>query len=139
MPERALADSVIDAAIRPYFVLGALVTALAFLGIGYFISRKAVAAEQWPTTDGTVISTDVVKRVFKSQDGFDYFVPRIRYEYTTNGIRRHGDVIRIGLDEMGYLEEKKAASTSGSIRPARQFLSATIRRTQNRRYRRLGM
>jgi hypothetical protein len=50
----------------------------------------------------------VVKRVFKSQDEFDYFVPQIRYEYTANGIRRHGEIIRIGLDEMGYLEEKKA-------------------------------
>jgi hypothetical protein len=62
---------------------------------------------------GKVISTDVVKRVFKSQDQFDYFVPRIRYEYTANGIRRQGDVIRIGLDEMGYLEDNKARKHIG--------------------------
>jgi hypothetical protein len=115
VPERALAGSVIDAAIKPYFVLGGLVTALVFLSVGYFISAKAirnrrmaVVAEQWPTTDGTVISTDVVKCVSKSQDQFDYFVPQIRYAYTAKGMRRQGDVIRIGLDEMGYLEENKA-------------------------------
>jgi hypothetical protein len=114
-PERALADSVIDAAIQPYFVLGGWIAALVFLGIGFFVLQKAIrnrrmatAAAQWPTTDGTVISTDVVKRVSKSENEFDYFVPQIRYEYETNGIRRRGDVIRIGLDDMGYLEEKKA-------------------------------
>jgi hypothetical protein len=56
--EPAFADSVIDAAIKPYFVLGGMATALVFLGIGYFISAKAIrnrrmamAAEQWPTTE----------------------------------------------------------------------------------------
>lgn len=115
-PESALADSSIDAAVKPYFVLGGWITALAFLGGGFFMLRKAIgnrrmaaAAMQWPTTDGTVISTTVVKRVFKSQEQkFDYFVPQVRYEYETNGIRRQGEVIRIGLDEMGYLEEKEA-------------------------------
>lgn len=115
-PGPALADSVIDAAIKPYFVFGGWVAALVSLGIGFFISwpairrrRMAVAASQWPTTDGKVISTDVAKRVFKSQDSeFDYFVPQIRYEYTTNGVRRQGDVIRFGLDEKGYFKEKDA-------------------------------
>ena len=114
-PERALAASAIDAGVQPYFVLGGWGTALVFLGIGFFILRKAIgnrrmaeAAAQWPTTDGTVISTDVVKRVSKSENAFDYFVPQIRYEYETNGIRRQGDVIRIGLGDMGYPEEKEA-------------------------------
>lgn len=114
-PECALADSAIDAAIQPYFILGGWGTALVFLGIGLFILRKAIrnrrvaaAAAQWPTTKGTVISSDVVKRVSRSEQEFDYFVPQIRYEYVANGIRRHGDVIRIGLDDMGYPEERKA-------------------------------
>jgi hypothetical protein len=114
-PESALADSAIDAAVQPYFVLGGWGTALVFLGIGFFILRKAIrnrrmaaAAAQWPTTDGTVISTDVVKRVSKSEHEFDYFVPQIRYQYKTNGISHQGNVIRIGLDELGYPEEKKA-------------------------------
>lgn len=114
-PECALADSAIDAAIQPYFVLGGWGSALVFLGIGFFILRKAIrnrrvaaAAAHWPTTKGTVISSDVVKRVSRSEQEFDYFVPQIRYEYEANGIRRQGDVIRIGLDDMGYPEEKKA-------------------------------
>ncbi len=114
-PESALADSAIDAAVQPYFVLGGWIAALVFLGTGFFIQRKALrnrrmaaAAAQWPTTDGKVISTDVVRRVSKSEHEFDYFVPEIRYEYKTNGISHQGDVIRIGLDDMGYPEEKKA-------------------------------
>lgn len=112
----ARADSAIDAGVQPYFVIGGLVTALVFLGLGFFMLRKAIrnrrmaaAAAQWPTTDGTVISTDVVKRTHKSENGgFDYFVPQIRYEYKANGSRRQGNVIRIGLDDMGYMEENKA-------------------------------
>ena len=105
----ALADSVIDAAIKPYFVLGGLVTALVFLSVGHLISWPAIAQRsmaaatmRWPVPGDWVVSTDVLKKVFRSQDSdFDYFVPRICYEYMTNGIRREGDVVRIGLDEIG--------------------------------------
>ncbi len=115
-PGRALADSVIDAGVQPYFMLGGWATALVFLGLGFLVLRKAIgnrrmaaAAAQWPTCNGRVVSTDVVKRVSRSaEQEFDYFVPQVRYEYVTNGIRRQGDVIRIGLDEMGYPEERKA-------------------------------
>jgi hypothetical protein len=114
-PERALADSAIDAAIKPYFVIGGWATALLFLGIGSLLLPKAIrnlrlsaAAAQWPTADGTIISADIVKRVSKSDDAPDYFVPQIRYAYKANGIRRQGDVIRIGLGDMGYPKEKRA-------------------------------
>jgi hypothetical protein len=114
-PGSALADSAIDPATKPYFVLGGWVTALLFLGVGFFVLLKAIrnrrtaeAATQWPTADGTVISAAVVKRVSKSGDGFDHFVPQIRYAYEVNGIRRQTDVIRVGLSDMGYREEKKA-------------------------------
>ncbi len=115
-PESALADSAIDADIQPYFVLGGWVTALVFLGLSFFILQKAIrgrrmaeAAVQWPTIDGTVMSADVVKRISKSADNdWDYFVPQIRYDYAVNGILHQGEIIRIGLGEMGYLEETKA-------------------------------
>ena len=62
-PRHARAASVIDAAIKPYFVLGGLVAALVVLGIGIWISwtalskrRTAELAMRWPMTDGTVIS-----------------------------------------------------------------------------------
>ncbi len=112
----ALADSVIDAAVKPYFVLGGWLAALVFVGLGFLVLRNAIgnrrraaAAAQWPTCDGRVISADVDKRVSKSaEQEFNYFVPRIRYEYTANGIRRQGEIIRIGLDDIGYPEEQKA-------------------------------
>ena len=114
-PERAFAESVIDAAAKPYFVLGGSVTALVFLGLGLLIfwpaireRRMAVEAMQWPVTDGRIISAEVIKRVSKSQDEFNSFVPRVRYEYITDGVRRQSDIIRIGLGDMGYLLEKQA-------------------------------
>ena len=42
-PGHAWAASVIDAAIKPYFVLGGLVAALVFLGIGILISRTSLS------------------------------------------------------------------------------------------------
>ena len=115
VPESALADSVIDAGVKPYFVLGGWLTALVFLGLGYFLLSKAIrarrlaaAVEQWPTANGTVIAADIVKRVSKSEDEFDSFIPEVRYAYKANGSRREGRVIRIGLDEMGYIQEKQA-------------------------------
>ena len=51
---------------------------------------------------------EVIKHVSRSQDEFDTFVPRIRYEYVANRVRCEGEIIRIGLDEAGYLSEKQA-------------------------------
>ena len=114
-PGSALADSAIDAAVKPYFVLGGWVTALVFLGIAYYLLSKAIrarrlaeAVEQWPTANGTVIASDIIKRISKSQDEFDTFIPQVRYAYTANGSRREGRLIRVGLDEMGYIAEKQA-------------------------------
>ena len=97
------------------FVLGGLVTAVVFSSVGLLITwpaiaqRRMAAAAMHGRWSSRVVSTDVLKKVFRSQDSdFDYFVPRIRYEYMTNGIRREGDVVRIGLDEMGYPLEKQA-------------------------------
>jgi hypothetical protein len=114
-PGNAFADSAIDPQVKPYFVLGGLLTALVFSGIGYYLlskalhlRRQAAAAEHWPTAIGTVIAADIEKRVSKSQDEFDTFVPQVRYAYLVNGSHREGRVIRFGLDGMGYVVEKQA-------------------------------
>jgi hypothetical protein len=116
------------------FVLGGLVTAVVFSSVGLLITwpaiaqRRMAAAAMHGRWSSRVVSTDVLKKVFRSQDSdFDYFVPRIRYEYMTNGIRREGDVVRIGLDEMGYPLEKQAREhTSLAILPVPRFRFAMI-------------
>ena len=114
-PESALANSAIDAAFHPDLLLHGWFIALVFLGLGFLISRRAIynrrmaaAAVQWPTTAGTVISTDVAKRFREGEMSFCYFVPQVRYEYEAYGIRRQGDVICISLDDKGYRKEKNA-------------------------------
>ncbi|HLG83256.1 MAG TPA: DUF3592 domain-containing protein [Bradyrhizobium sp.] len=114
-PGCALADSAIDRAVKPYFVGGGWLAALVFLGIGFVLlsramryRRAAAAAMQWPVADGVVLATDIVKRISKSDDEFDSYVPRVRYAYTVDGVRREGDVIRIGLGDLGYVREQQA-------------------------------
>jgi Protein of unknown function (DUF3592) len=114
-PGRALADSAIDAATKPYFVLGGWLAALVFLSIGLFLLFKAIryrrlAAEvvQWPVAEGSVIAAEFIKRESKSDDEFDSYIPKVRYAYTVNGVGYEGDVIRIGLADLGYVSEKQA-------------------------------
>ncbi len=114
-PEAAHAESAIDVTVKPYFMLGGSLAALLFLALGAFLLGKAIrnrrmagAAVQWPTTTGTVLSAGVVKQVSKSENGFDCYLPKVRYEYHANGIRRRGDIIRIGLDDRGYPDQTKA-------------------------------
>jgi hypothetical protein len=127
-PERAFADSAIDRSVKPYFVLGGGPAALVFLGIGLFLLSRAIhfrrlaaAAVHWPTTEGTVIATDVIKRVATSDDDYDRYVPHVSYAYTANGVGREGNVIRIGLGDLGYLREEQAREHL-----ARYPLGATI-------------
>ena len=114
-PERAFAGSAIERGVKPYFVLGGGLAALVFLGIGLFLLSRAIrtrrlaaTAVHWPTTDGTVIATDVIKRVSRSDDEYDRYVPRVSYAYTVNGVGRKSDVIRVGLHDLGYLREEQA-------------------------------
>jgi hypothetical protein len=114
-PSRAFADSAIDPAVKPYFVLGGWVAALLFLGIGFFLlsralqhRRMAAAAVQWPTTEGTVITAKVVKHTSKSDDEFDSYTPKVRYAYAVNGAHYVSDLVRIGLADIGYIREQQA-------------------------------
>jgi len=104
-PSRAFADSAIDRAAKPYFVLGGWGAALLFLGIGFFLLSKAIhyrrmaaALMQWPVVEGVVLATGVIKRTSKSDDEFDSYVPSVNYAYPVNGVRYEGDRIRIGLE-----------------------------------------
>ncbi len=114
-PSRAFADSAIDRAAKPYFVLSGWVAALLFLGIGFFLLSKAIhyrrmaaALMQWPVVEGVVLATGVIKRTSKSDDEFDSYVPSVNYAYPVNGVRYEGDRIRIGLEERGYIREQQA-------------------------------
>jgi len=105
-----------DGAIRPYFIAGGVVTAAFFISVGAILIRKgnrylriAAAVAQWPIVTGKVVSTDVTKRVQKTQDGsIDYFVPQVHYLYHADGVSREGRVIRAGLGDRGYPFEQQA-------------------------------
>jgi hypothetical protein len=115
LPDCAFADSAIDRAAKPYFVLGGGLAALVFLSIGFLLLSKALhhrrmaaAAVQWPVAQATVIAAEVIKRISKSDDEFDSYIPRVSYAYSVNGVRYEGNVIRIGLEERGYIREQQA-------------------------------
>jgi hypothetical protein len=92
------------------------VTAIFFISIGAILIRKgnrylrsAAAAGQWPIVRGKVISSDVVRRVEKTQDGPSVlFIPAVHYLYDADGVRRDGRTIRTGLEDRGYLIEQQA-------------------------------
>lgn len=114
--DEAFAETYIDVDAQPYFVIGGWIAAAFFLGIGFILlwmglryRRLAAASVAWPTTQGTVISSEVSKRISRIEDNtFEYFLPEVRYSYNVVGVRREGNVIRIGLAENGYLTEVKA-------------------------------
>lgn len=115
LPDCAFAHGAIDRGVKPYFVLGGGLAALVFLGIGFFLLSKAMhyrrmaaAAVQWPVVEGVVVAAEVIKRTSKSEDEFDSYIPRVGYAYTVNGIGYEGDVVRIGLEDLGYIKEKQA-------------------------------
>jgi len=112
----AWAATTIDSAVRPYFILGGAVTAIFFLSVGAILIRKgnrylriAAAVGQWPIVTGKVVSSNVAKRVHRTQDdSTEYFVPQVHYVYHADGIRRDGRVIRAGLEDRGYPLEQQA-------------------------------
>ena len=77
---------------------------------------------------------EVIKHVSRSQDEFDTFVPRIRYEYVANRVRCEGEIIRIGLDEAGYLSEKQARDHMHATASAPPLRFAMIRKPRNTRF-----
>ena len=112
----ALAEATIDAAAKPYFVAGGVIAAVFFISVGAMLIRKgnrylriAAATAQWPIVTGEVVSTDVVKRIDRTQDGpSTYFVPQVHYVYHADGVRRDGSVIRVGMENSGYPLERQA-------------------------------
>jgi hypothetical protein len=112
----ALAAATIDSGAKPYFIAGGVLATIVFLSFGAMLIRKgnrylriAAAAAQWPIVTGKVVSTDVVKRIDRTQDGpITYFVPQVHYVYDADGVRRDGSVIRVGMEDRGYSQEQQA-------------------------------
>jgi hypothetical protein len=112
----AFADAIIDRGAKSYFIAGGAIATVFFVSVGAILIRKgnrylrmAAAAAQWPVVTGKVISTDVVKRIDRSQDGpSTVFVPQVHYVYHADGASRDGRVIRLGLEHRGYPREQQA-------------------------------
>ena len=112
----ALAAATIDSGAKPYFIAGGVIATIFFIFVGAMLIRKgnrslriAAAAAQWPIVKGKVVSTDVVKRVDRTQDGpSTYFVPQVHYVYNVDGVSRDGSVIRVGLENRGHSLEQQA-------------------------------
>lgn len=112
----ALAEAMIDRAAKPYFVAGGVIATAFFISVGAMLIRKgnrylrlAAAAAQWPVVAGKVQSVEIVERIDKTEDGpSKVFVPQVRYVYNADGVSRDGSVIRVGLENRGYLLEQQA-------------------------------
>jgi hypothetical protein len=109
----ALAETTIDSGAKPYFIAGGVTATILFLSIGAMLIRKgnrylqlATAAAQWPVVTGKVVSSEVVKRIDKTEDGSTtVFIPHVLYAYNPDGVRRSGRLIQIGLEERGCVEK----------------------------------
>jgi hypothetical protein len=112
----ALAQTTIEGGVKPYFVAGGAIAAALFLSVGGMLLRKgnrflrfAAAAAQWPSVTGKVMSSDVVTRIERTEDGpSNSFVPVVHYVYDADGAGREGRVIKAGLEDRGYPVEKQA-------------------------------
>jgi hypothetical protein len=142
----ALAQATIDGGAKPYFIVGGAMAATFFVSVGAILLRKghrylrfAAAAAQWPTVAGKVVSTDVVKRIERTQyDPSTYFVPLVHYVYNVDGVSRDGSVIQAGLDVRGYSLSSALVNTSPSIRSVQEFRCDMTRRALQTRYLNLG-
>jgi hypothetical protein len=114
--DSASAEAMIDRGAKPYFIAGGALAAVFFMSVGAYLIRKgnrylriAAAVAQWPIVTGTVTSTEIVKRIEKTEDGpSTVFVPQVHYVYRTDGVSRNGRVIRVGLENRGYSREQQA-------------------------------
>lgn len=113
----ASADAVVDRAAQPYFVGGGLLAATIFGAIGLVWLRKGMrlrrAAEAIgasPVVEARILESGVVTRVDRDPERADItrHIPRVRYSYAVDGIVREGDVIRLGLGDIGYTSEQQA-------------------------------
>jgi hypothetical protein len=111
--EGASAETTIDSDAKPYFIVGGAIATIFFMSVGAMLIRKgnrylrtAAAIAHWPTVAGKVVSSEVVKRIDKTEDGPTVvFIPQVLYAYNPDGVRRDGCVIQIGLGERGCLEK----------------------------------
>lgn len=83
-----------------------LIAGLAFLYLGYILVQDANNAHNWPTIEGTIVSSSVstVKQTKGRKKTFYY--PKVIYEYVQDGETRQSD--RLSMSDMGYSKMKLA-------------------------------
>jgi hypothetical protein len=87
-----------------------------FIVLAVLRSRKAkMAAENWPTVAGGVLSSEVVIHRSHSSRGYATvnYMPKVSYEYQVNGQKYMGDGIGFGTATFG----KKKADEIAAIYP----------------------
>lgn len=85
---------------------------------------KAKAAESWPGTLGTIVSSEVAIEEDRDTDGdrTTWYVPRVVYTYTAGGRQHEGRRIRFGQLRFGSAKKAEAA-----LAPYRAGGSAPVR------------
>ncbi len=109
--------STIDADIQPLFTAGGVVAGLASGALGLYFLRKALnyqrdrqASANWPMTTGSILSSEVVEKYLPNDygGGVTTYVPTVRYAYSAGGKNFIGDVIQLGLADIGYVSVEEA-------------------------------
>jgi hypothetical protein len=75
---------------------------------GWNIVQNAQASSAWPTTDGTVTSSEVVR--VSDADGGVTYSPEVTYSYSVDNVQYVGDTISFG--ENTYSSKRKAEGIS---------------------------
>ena len=102
--------------------LGTLLLGLLCVAVGYFVAfhlgrpilEEAQASADWPTTEGVILSS----RVVRSYKGGEWaYAPEVRYAYEVEGHRYEGRAVRLGLEGMRFGTRGLAARVVNRYRP----------------------
>ena len=111
----AFARTTVDAAAKPWLIVGGIVAFLllsapggVLLYAGWRRSRLGEATLDWPSAPGRVISAEVVKKTGYNDGEYQYYAPEIRYAYEVNGNSYVGETIKFGLSQVHYPSEERA-------------------------------
>ncbi len=113
----ARAQDYVDAAAKPYEVLGGIGVAIVFLAAGWLVflrgwkaRRLAAASKGWPSTIGAVESATIEKRTTNVEDRtLIYYMPQIKYSYAADGKTYRGQTIKIGFEKERHPSQKEAS------------------------------
>lgn len=90
------------------FGLVFLLLGVVFLIVGLVATKRAKAAQSWPSMPGTVVRSEVVRHESTDEDGSSSvsFEPVVEYDYSVMGQPFTGKRIAFGANQFNY---KKAA------------------------------